>query len=707
MDHGPVSQDALESHLRRVLGSVTFRSADRSRRLLEFIVRETLEGRAERLKDYTLGAEALGRGEQFDPRTDPIARVEASRLRSRLEVYYATEGAADEVRIVVPKGGYVPAFEVRAAAAAPAAPSPEAPATPRPSPSLWPVVAAGGMLVVAALAWWGFARPGTLQIRLEMTTPATTDPASFAVAPDGKSVVFVGGSDGESSLWMRRLDETAPSRLSGTAFASLPFWSPDGSAIGFFAEGRIRSVHLQTGVVRTIATALVPAGAAWSPRGVVLHPIVPDSPLIRTSVEDGGSEPATTVAPGQTGHRGPVFLPDGRRFLFYATGRRDVRGIHVGELGSTAVRRLLDADTPAAFVSPGHLIYVHQSRLFVHDFDLQTATLAGDPVVIAEDVASEPGSGLPAVSVGAHGTIAYRTGPIGPVRQFTWFDRHGRDAARVGTPDPRGPAYGAMSPDGRRLAFQRSTSGNTDIWLVDLDRGVSSLFTSDPGPDIAPMWSPRGDTIAYSAAADGVLELFEKPLAGGEARLLLRTGQPKQITDWSRDGRHLLYRSVATTPVVDMDIWAMPLDGDRTPFAVVRTPFEERDAQFSPDARWIAYQSNESGRHEVYVQPFNHAGDRQRISPDGGVQARWRADGRELFYVTPEGTLMAVAMTLSADGHSLTPGSPVALFRMPAGPVQGIALPGYVVSPDGQRFLVDALLDQQPAPISLILNWRR
>jgi Tol biopolymer transport system component len=189
--------------------------------------------------------------------------------------------------------------------------------------------------------------------------------------------------------------------------------------------------------------------------------------------------------------------------------------------------------------------------------------------------------------------------------------------------------------------------------------------------------------------------------------LLLRTGQPKQVTDWSRDGRSVLYRTVSTTSAgVDMDIWMLPLDGDRTPVAVVSTPFIERDAQFSPDGRWIAYQSNESGRYEVYVQVLAGSGPRERISVDGGVQVRWRGDGRELFYLTLDGELMSVPIAIDSDRGSLRPGAPVRLFTAPVGDVQGVSLPSYVVSGDGQRFLVDALLEQHAAPISLIVNWR-
>jgi Tol biopolymer transport system component len=718
METGSVPPEAVAAHLERVLGSATFRGAERSRSLLRFIVQEGLQGRAERLKEYTLGSEALGRGEQFDPRTDPIARVEASRLRSRLEMYYATEGVSDTVRISLPKGGYTPVFDVRPAATPIEQPFVE----PLPVPPTVPTLrsqtmafklALAGMAVVVAvpivIAGWLFTRPvprppPAPEMRLEITTPATTDPVSLAIAPDGRSLVFVGSTDGLSRLWMRRLDSDTPRQLIGTEHASLPFWAPDGRSIGFFADGKIKRIDLESGLVRPISTAAVPAGAAWNSDGVILHPLVPDSPLFRTSVSGSPLVPATQLTPGQTGHRGPAFLPDGRHFLFYAMGSTTVRGIYVGELGTTVVRRLLDADTPAVFAPPSHVLYLQHSTLFAHRLDPETITLFGEPMALAEGIASEAGAGLPAIAASATGTIVYRAGSAGGQRQFIWFDRAGKEFSRIGTPAAHGPSYGSISPDRRRLAMQRTVDGNTDIWLLDLERGPAIRFTSDPQADIAPAWSPRGDRIAYASQLDGVFELFEKALDGTPARLLLRTPQAKQVTDWSRDGRFLLFRAITLAPRADMDIWAMALDGDRAPFAVVRTPFEERDAQFSPDGRWIAYQSNESGQPEVYVQPFLALGERVRISANGGVQARWRADGQELFYLTLEGQLVAVPMALRPDGRTLRPGAAVPLFPAKVGAVQGITLHSYLVAPEGQQFLLDTVVEQTPAPISLILN---
>jgi Tol biopolymer transport system component len=718
MAHDADSKAEVEAHLERVITSAAFRGADRSVRVLRYIVSQALLGHGDQLKDYTLGAEALGRGVDFDPRTDPIARVEASRLRSRLDVYYATEGASEAIRILVPKGGYVPRFERRSADTTPPSPAPAlsessaAAAQPvrRRGLSAWRAfsLAAASAVVAAWAIWWlAGARSGPgdqSPLRVDLATPPTIDPASLALAPDGQSLVFAASQGGVHRLWLRRLGDIEARALAGTDYGAFPFWAPDGRAIGFFADGRVKALDLQTRLVRILSTAPVPPGAAWSRDDVILHPLVPDSPLFRSTSNGATLEPVTRLAAGHTGHRGPVFLPDGRRFLFYAAGSPESRGIYLGALGSDVITRVVDADAPPVFLPPATLLYVQHTTLLARQFDPSTATLAGEPIAVADSIGVEPSSGLAAIAASASGTIAYRTRPVGAQRQLVWVDRGGKRRRAVGEPEERGPSYGAISPDGRRLAVQRTVAGNTDIWLVDLDRGASVRFTSEPRADIAPAWSPLGDRLIYASQVNGVFELFEKGRDELVPRLLLRDGQAKQVTDWSRDGRYLLYRTISTTPRPDTDIWAMPLDGDRTPFVVLQTPFEERDAQFSPDGRFVAYQSNESGRHEIYAQPFR-GGERQRISSDGGVQVRWRADGRELFYLRPDGQLMAASVSMSGASTSLRLADPAPLFGTTLGATQGVALHGYIVAPDGQAFLMDMLVEQQPPPIRLVLNW--
>lgn len=670
---------------------------------------QTLEGRADRLKDYTLGAEALGRGDDFDPRVDPVARVEASRLRSRLELYYATEGVSDDFRIVLPKGGYVPRLE-RQTPAAGAQPTAGEPASRR--TVMW-LGAAGLVLGVLALAGWLTRQPSASEnppeeTWTEITTPPTTDSASLAVAPDGRSLVFVASAGDVPRLWLRRLDSRTSRGLPLTEHATLPFWSPDSREVGFFADGAIKAIDLQTGLIRALSSALVPAGASWSPEGIILHPVVPDGPLFRTSSSGGPLTPATELSPGQTGHRGPLFLPDGRRFLFHASGDPSVRGLYLGELGTMEVRRLVDADSSGVFVPPDVILYMRGATLLAQRLDASSGTFAGEPVAVAENFSADPIAARPLVSASATGTLAFRPRADGGRRLFVWYDRTtGRELSRVGSPEVRGPAYASISPDGRRLALQRSVDGNTDIWLVDLERGALERLTSGPAPDIAPIWSPLGDRIAYASQQDRTFQLFERPLSGGEAALIVKTAHAKQPTDWSRDGRYLVFRSVTTGPRFDMDVWAIDLEGAREPVPVVRSPFEERDAQLSRDSQWIAYQSNESGRPEIYARPFLREGERVPVSTSGGVQVRWRADGRELFYLTLDGELMAVQVVAAdREGRELRLSPPTPLFRVPVGPVLGVALPAYIAADDGQRFLFDTLVESQPDPISLVFGWK-
>jgi Tol biopolymer transport system component len=262
----------------------------------------------------------------------------------------------------------------------------------------------------------------------------------------------------------------------------------------------------------------------------------------------------------------------------------------------------------------------------------------------------------------------------------------------------------SLSPDGRRVALNRVIGRNNDIWILDLERSLFSRFTFEPAADSMPVWSPDGATIAFNSNRSGVYDLYQKSATGvGADQLLLATPQNKAPVDWSPDGRFLMYRSPGLT--TGFDLWALPMTGDRKPFVVVQTNFEERDAQFAPDGRWIAYQSNESGRTQVLVQPFPGPGGKLQVSTDGGAQVRWRADGRELFYISLDGRLMAVPIRPAVDRHALEAGAPVPLFPTRAGgPAPGGNKQDYVVSKDGQRFLID-VPEEVASPIAVIMNW--
>ena len=316
------------------------------------------------------------------------------------------------------------------------------------------------------------------------------------------------------------------------------------------------------------------------------------------------------------------------------------------------------------------MLFIRQRTLFAQAFDPVRMTLVGEPAPISENIAIAGAYSNPALSASTTGVIVYRTGSAGGQRQFVWLDRSGRES-----PEAAGGCWWstnpAMSPDGRRVALYRTANANVDVWVLDIVRGVLSRFTTDTANDVNPVWSPDGAQIAFQSNRKGISDLYLNTASGaGGDQVLLSTLQDKAPSDWSHDGQFLLFRN--TDPKTGYDLWALSMTGERKPFPVVQTEFEERDGQFSPDGAWIAYQSNESGRFEVYVQPFPGSGGKWPVSSNGGAQVRWRADGKELFYVALDGKLMVVSIALG--GRQPEIGKPEALFATRlGGAVQGIA----------------------------------
>ncbi len=303
--------------------------------------------------------------------------------------------------------------------------------------------------------------------------------------------------------------------------------------------------------------------------------------------------------------------------------------------------------------------------------------------------------------------MAYRT-VSAVARQLTWLDRSGKGAGTIGAPDVASLNDVELLPDGKRVAVYRTANGNQDVWLIDAARGVPTRFTFDAANDIRPVWSPDGSHVVFSSNRKGIFHLYWKLSSGaGADELLLASDQNKSPSDWSSDGRFLVFRSQDSQ--TGYDLWILPITGDKKPFLFLKTPFEERDGQFSPDGKWIAYQSNESGRFEIYVQPFPGPGGKFQISTNGGAQPRWNKNGKEIFYVSLDSKMMAAPVKLLPDSQSLETGTPVALFpvRIAGGPVFGNNKQQYAVSSDGQRFLVNLAVDEGAAsPITVIYNWK-
>ena len=549
--------------------------------------------------------------------------------------------------------------------------------------------------------------PVAREVRLEITTPPTTDQVSLALSPDGEKLVFAAESEGGPRLWLRSLEAGSAHPLAGTDRGAYPFWSPDSRSIGFFAEGKLKRLDIAGGAAQTLADAPIGRGGTWSRDGVILFAPNAFSPIFRVS-DRGGESVAVTGGemPKAASHRFPQFLPNGRYFLFSVMGAPQDRGVYVASLDGSVMRRLVDADT-AVVREPGHLLFVRQGTLFVQSFDPVRLELAGNPFPVVEDILFSGAVNTSVISSSDAGPIVYRTRAASDRRQFLWFDRSGKEMGRVGEPDTVTPANPQLSPDGQRVALNRSVNGQLGIWLLETGGGVLSRFTFDGAPDAYPVWSPDGLRLVFVSNRKGVTDLYEKPASGaGISAPLLVTPENKVPTDWSLDGRFVLYRRFA--PNRDSDIWALPMDGNRKPFPVIQTDFDERDGQFSPDGKWIAYESNESGPFEIYVQPFPGPGGKRLVSTNGGAQVRWRPNGKELFYIGLDGRLMAAPFRLGSNGQAVELGKPASLFatRIPGGPLQAGFKQQYVVSPDGQRFLINSLMAATASPITLVLNWK-
>jgi serine/threonine protein kinase/Tol biopolymer transport system component len=588
----------------------------------------------------------------------------------------------------------------RASAAAPPPPR-----TFRRERGVWLAVAVVGAIAAALVARTLQRPPEAPSFSLEVTTPATADPLSFAISPDGASLVFAAQSAGAPRLWVRSLETGAMRALGGTEDARNPFWSPDSRSIGFVARAKLKRIDLDSGSIRELTNAVNSFGGTWNRDGVIVFSGNAAGPLMRVAASGGAVEATTVLAPGQLSHRSPSFLPDGRHFLFYATGPADARGVYVGQLDGSAPQRLFEA-TSAAIYSANHLLYVRESTLFAQAFDPARVSVNGAAIAIANDV-NTPASAA-ACSASDTGVITYRPSAAAGLRQLTWSDRSGKELGRLG--DLMTNNSVSLSPDGSRAAVSRVVDSNPDIWLFDVDRGRPLRLTSDPAIQISAIWSPDGSRVTYQSHQDGPGDLYDMAASGAHDPPRLLFHEPEGNTgtfpnDWSPDGAVLLFQTFDRK--TRFDIWALPQQGDRKPFPVVRTQFDEKDAQFSPDGKWIAYSSDESGRMEIYAQRFPGPGGKIAISTSGGAQARWRRDGRELFYLAPDNRLMAVPISWSND--TIDPGAPVALFATHVGSVaQGIARPQFAVTADGQRFLLNTLSDEANlAPITVVVNWAR
>jgi len=575
---------------------------------------------------------------------------------------------------------------------------------------LWQAVAGVLLAAIALLAFLHFRPASAPPARPALRFTISQQPKilwrpwnSMALSPDGLKLVFYAdGADG-GRLFLRTLDEVAIKPLPGTdqGNASFPFWAPDSRSIGFFAGGKLKRIDIAGGPPTIICDAGDGRGGAWAPDGTIVFSPTIGTGLVRVAASGGAPAPVTTCdadkEPG--GHLWPGFLPDGRHFTFVASGAvRSESWLSVGSLDSPEVTRLWAAESGAQYAPPGYMLFLRGNTLFAQPFDAGALAARGDAMPIVEAVSRNTDSLFSAFSVSNEGTLVFKTGSD-LERQIGIYDRAGRPLGRTGPFGDIGNPE--LSPDGTRLALDRIESNalNPDIWVVDLQRGTSSRFTFDADNEHSPAWSPDSATLYYIARSDDRDGLRAKPASGSTAEKEVLPGDASRWVSGqvTRDGSHYVFSRGTNSG----DIWLAALKGDTTPHPYMETPFSETRPQVSPDGRWLAYESDESGRSEIYIQTFPHPGGKWQISAGGGVQPRWRADHKELFFFALDRTLMAVP--LREEGGSLVPGSPEPLF------VSGLAVVGkyrYTVSADGQRFyLAEATDDRQGAPIDVVLNW--
>jgi serine/threonine protein kinase len=546
-------------------------------------------------------------------------------------------------------------------------------------------------------------------LRFSVTTPETSQPLEIALSPDGHRLVFAArDSSGREFLWVRPLDVLTAQPLSGTEGASEPFWSPDSRFIGFFAKGKLKKIAVSGGGPETICDAESGRGGTWNQEGVILFAPDATSGLYRVSYAGGETTPVTTLDPTkESSHRYPQFLPDGRHFMYFVMSGR-APGIAAGSLDSKQTSRIVDTAFAGRYLPPGFLLFIREGSLIAQPFDVTRLRLTGDPLQLADQMSFGNiflVTGQAPYSVSETGTLAYRSGSGHEPSngRLLRFDRQGKLLGSLGQVGYYNPE---LSPDGKRVAAESldSQSGTADIWLLDIAEGVPTRFTFTQGLNKFPVWSPDGAHIAFYSNRDGTYKLFQKPSSGaGTEEVLFKLDTSIRIADWSSDGRYIVYYNPNTKGKIHLSV--LPQFGDRKPFPFLQTESNEYHVALSQDGRWIAYISDESGRYEVYIQSFPKPGAKWQVSTGGGVQPRWRRDGKELFFVSPDRKLMAVDVK---GDSTLQVGAAHTLFETHifggSNVTQGWRQQ-YDVAADGQQFLMSVETEGSTPPINIVLNW--
>jgi Tol biopolymer transport system component len=630
--------------------------------------------------------------------------------------WQSTSDLASELRWIAEAGG-----------TAVTAPSSEAVAKGRRRELLYAALAVIFLLtaMVSAVSYWRLTRTPARTIIAEIAPPGNVRFTSamsgldLALSPDGRALAFCGVDEsGTTMLWVRSLDSLAAHPLPGSEGAGHPFWSADSRMLGFFAGGELKSIDAEGGPAVVVAgSSLGEHGGSWNSDGTILF--VPDHNKGVYKVAATGGNPLPVIAADPHESRffsHPRFLPDGKHFL-YVFGSSDPPsgGTYFASLDGTQKRLVIGGNTFAMYAS-GFLLYLREGTLMAQAFDAERGRLKGDPPHrVAERVARAGGFIHPSFDVSETGILIYRTSSDAHEKRLTWFDRTGKNQGVTG--EARDYWDVRLSPDGQRLASNAGVP-TAEIWVDDLARAVHTRLTIDPHADHGvPVWSPDGNRIAFAVQGDKVRKgIYQTYSNGGGGQELLLSDSDRLIwpTSWSRDGRFILYsREAGAAQPESVDIWILPLSGDRRPRLFIHAPGRAYDGQFSPDGRWVAYTSEESGRGEVYVVPFEagtllntaagpaSAGARWQVSAKGGRSPRWRRDGKEIFYLSSTNQMMAAEV--EERSNSMVVRTAQALFRCTPSKSDPWSAP-YDVSPDGKKFVINSFGDDN-TPLTLLVNW--
>jgi serine/threonine protein kinase len=580
------------------------------------------------------------------------------------------------------------------------------------APNRLPWIVAGMLFLVAvATLAFHFLYVPLDELRPVRFTVSSPEKGAFesdapVISPDGQRLAFVArDSSGKSMIWIRPLAYLRAEVLAGTGEATFPFWSPDNRYLGFFQGGKLRKIEVNGGPTQTIAEAPDGRGGSWSSRGVIIFAPTYSGGIFQVPEAGGKATELTTLDTlrREETHRWPNFLPDGRHFTYLGRSTADEKtGLFLASLDSKDRALLLPVKSNAVYAAPGYLLFVRERTLMAQPFNAARSEVQGDAFPIAQEVGIDNARSFGFFSASTNGIIALgASGGSTGDRQLAWYNRTGKRLENVGTP---GLLYDfALSPDEKRVVFRRidPLTRNHDLWILDLFRRTESRFTFRPATDDDPVWSPDGSKIVFDSNPDGVPNPFEKIATGaGTEQLLWKSDRSAIPLDWSRDGRYILLN--VGDPKTKYDLWALPLGGDKKPFPVVATEATEDVGRFSPDGRWISYQSDESGKSEVYVQAFPAGQGKWQVSTNGGGSPQWSKDGKEIFYLGPDKKLMAV--DIKSTGSTLEQGIPKPLFDTF---VDAYTAPNrYAVSRDGKRFLINTSTEGDGSkPITVVLNW--